>query len=55
MTASGALANFPEGQDAAEVMVRSLARVVEAGRVRPVDPVLAAERPDVLQERRHDR
>ena len=42
MTASGALANFPEGQDAAEVMVRSLARVVEAGRVRPVDPVLAA-------------
>jgi AcrR family transcriptional regulator len=42
MTASGALANFPEGQAAAGIMVRSLARVVEAGRVRPVDPVLAA-------------
>jgi AcrR family transcriptional regulator len=42
MTPSGALANFPEGQAAAEVMVRSLARVVESGRIRPVDPVLAA-------------
>ena len=42
MTPDGALANFPEGQAAAEVMVRSLTRVVETGRVRPVDPVLAA-------------
>lgn len=42
MTPFGALANFPEGQAAAEVMVRSLARVVESGRIRPVDPALAA-------------
>src|SRR5919107_944049 len=31
MTASGALANFPEGHAAADVMVRSLVRVVEGG------------------------
>ncbi len=42
VTAAGTLANFPEGQAAIEVMVRSLARVVDAGRVRPVDPVVAA-------------
>lgn len=42
MTATGTLANFPEGQDAVEVMVRSLGRVIDAGRVRPVDPVVAA-------------
>lgn len=42
MTATGRLANFSEGHAALEVMVRSLARVIEAGRVRPVDPVVAA-------------
>jgi AcrR family transcriptional regulator len=42
MTTSGTLANFPEGQEAIEVMVRSLGRVVDAERVRPVDPVVAA-------------
>ncbi len=42
MTATGTLANFPEGQAAVEVMVRSLDRVVDAGRVLPVDPVVAA-------------
>ena len=42
MTTTGTLANFPEGQDALEVMVRSIVRVIDAGRVRPVDPVLAA-------------
>ena len=42
MTTTGTLANFPEGQDAVEVMVRSIGRVIDAGRVRPVDPVVAA-------------
>lgn len=42
MTGTGTLANFPEGQAAVEVMVRSLTRVIDAGRVRPVDPVVAA-------------
>ena len=42
MSAAGTLANFPEGQAAAEVMVRSLRRVVDAGRIRPVDPLLVA-------------
>jgi AcrR family transcriptional regulator len=42
MTTTGVLANFPEGQDAVEVMLRSLRRVIDAGRVRPVDPVVAA-------------
>lgn len=42
VTAIGALANFSEGEDALQVMVRSLDRVVKAGRVRPVDPVVAA-------------
>jgi hypothetical protein len=42
MSATGTLANFPEGQDAAEIMVRALRRVVEAGRIRPVDPLLVA-------------
>jgi AcrR family transcriptional regulator len=42
MSATGTLANFPEGQAAAEVMVRSLRRVVDAGRIRPVDPLLVA-------------
>jgi len=42
ITATGTLANFPEGQAAIEVMVRSLDRVIEAGRVSPVDSVIAA-------------
>lgn len=42
MTLSGTLANFPEGQQAIEVMVGSLDRVRAAGRIRPVDPVIAA-------------
>lgn len=42
MTVSGTLANFPEGQAAVEVMVHALDRVVESGRIRPVDTVLAA-------------
>jgi AcrR family transcriptional regulator len=42
MTVTGTLANFPEGQAAAEVMVRSLDRVKAAGRIRRVDSVIAA-------------
>jgi AcrR family transcriptional regulator len=42
MTVAGTLANFPEGQAAVEVMVRALERVKEAGRIRPVDSVVAA-------------
>ena len=42
MTVSGTLANFPEGQAALEVMVHALDRVKEAGRIRPVDTVIAA-------------
>lgn len=42
MTTTGTLANFPEGRNAVEVMIRSLARVIDAGRVRPVDPAMAA-------------
>jgi AcrR family transcriptional regulator len=41
MTVSGH-ANSPEGQAAADVMIRSLNRVKEAGRIRPVDTVIAA-------------
>jgi AcrR family transcriptional regulator len=42
MTVSGTLANFPEGQAAAEVIVRSLDRVKASGRIDPVDSVIAA-------------
>lgn len=42
MTVSGAVAHFPEGQAAADVMVRSLDRVQAAGRIRPGDTVIAA-------------
>ena len=42
MTAAGTFAAFPEGHAAAQVMVRSLERVKEAGRIRAMDPVLAA-------------
>jgi AcrR family transcriptional regulator len=42
MTITGKVANLPEGQAAADVMVRSLDRVKAAGRIRPVDTVIAA-------------
>jgi AcrR family transcriptional regulator len=42
MSLSGTLATFPEGQAAVEVLVRSLDRVKQAGRIRPVDTVVAA-------------
>lgn len=42
MTVAGTLANFPEGQAAMGVMVGSLDRVQEAGRIRPVESVVAA-------------
>jgi AcrR family transcriptional regulator len=42
MTLTGTLANFPEGQAAADVLIRSLDRVKESGRIRPVDTVVAA-------------
>jgi hypothetical protein len=42
LTLSGPLANFPEGQAAADVMVRSLERVKASGRIGPVNTALAA-------------
>jgi AcrR family transcriptional regulator len=42
MAMSGTVANFPEAQAAVEVMVSALDRVQEAGRIRPVEPVIAA-------------
>ncbi|MDQ2724717.1 MAG: TetR/AcrR family transcriptional regulator [Actinomycetota bacterium] len=42
MTVTGTLANFPEGQAALEVLVRSLDRVKDSGRIRPEDSVVAA-------------
>jgi AcrR family transcriptional regulator len=42
MTVTGTVAHFPEGQAAADVMVRSLDRVKAAGRIGPVDTVIAA-------------
>jgi AcrR family transcriptional regulator len=42
LTETGALANFPEGQAAAEVMVRAIDRIKAAGRIEPIDSLLAA-------------
>jgi AcrR family transcriptional regulator len=42
MTVSGQFADFPEGQAAADVMIRSLDRVKAAGRIDDVDTVIAA-------------
>ncbi len=42
MDVSGAVASSPEAQAAIDVMVRSMGRIVDAGRIRPVDPVLAS-------------
>lgn len=42
MSVSGAVANSPGAQGAVEVLVRSIGRVEESGRIDPVDPVVAA-------------
>ncbi|MDQ2727752.1 MAG: TetR/AcrR family transcriptional regulator [Actinomycetota bacterium] len=42
MTLAGTLANFPEGQAALEVLVRSVDRMKASGRMRPVDSLVAA-------------
>lgn len=42
MTMSGAVANSPEAQSAVDVLVRSMTRVKESGRIDPIDPVIAA-------------
>ncbi len=39
---SGAVANSPEAQSAVDVLVRSMTRVKESGRIDPIDPVIAA-------------
>lgn len=39
---TGAAANSPQAQAAVDVLVRSMTRVVDSGRIDPVDPVLAA-------------
>jgi AcrR family transcriptional regulator len=39
---AGTAANSPQAQAAVDVLVRSMTRVVDSGRVDPVDPVLAA-------------
>jgi AcrR family transcriptional regulator len=42
MTADGKLATFPEGQTALGVLLRSVTRMIESGRIRPVDPLIIA-------------
>jgi AcrR family transcriptional regulator len=42
VTAAGTVANSPEAQSAVNVLVRSMTRVKESGRIDPVDPVIAA-------------
>jgi AcrR family transcriptional regulator len=42
MTMAGTFAPFPEGQEAAQVMVDAMDRIQAAGRIRPVDSVFAA-------------
>ena len=42
MAVSGAVANSPEAQGALDVLVRSMSRVKESGRIEPVDPIVAA-------------
>jgi AcrR family transcriptional regulator len=39
---SGTVANSPEAQSAVDVLVRSMDRVRQSGRIEPVDPVIAA-------------
>ncbi|MGC1165093.1 MAG: TetR/AcrR family transcriptional regulator [Solirubrobacterales bacterium] len=42
MAVSGAVANSPEAQGAVDVLVRSMSRVEQSGRIESVDPVVAA-------------
>jgi AcrR family transcriptional regulator len=42
LTVAGAANSSPEARSAMNVMTRSMERVVAAGRIRPVDPVLAS-------------
>lgn len=42
MSVTGTVTNSPEAQGAVDVLVRSMERVVESGRIDPVDPVVAA-------------
>lgn len=42
MTVAGTVNRSPEAQRAQDVLVRSMTRVVEAGRIHPVDPFLAS-------------
>lgn len=42
MTVTGPTANSPEAQSAVNVLVRSMTRVEQSGRIDPVDPVVAA-------------
>jgi AcrR family transcriptional regulator len=39
---SDGMAEFPEGRAALQVMVDSVQRIIQSGRIRPVDPLLAA-------------
>lgn len=39
---TGTLANFPEGQAAMELLIRSVDRMMKTGRIRSLDPVLVA-------------
>ena len=42
MSATGTAASSPEAQSAVDVLVRSMTRVRDSGRIDPVDPVVAA-------------
>lgn len=42
VSAAGTVANSPEAQRALDVLVNSMRRVVESGRIDPVDPMIAA-------------
>lgn len=42
ISVSGPVANSPEAQSAVNVLVRSMTRVEQSGRIDPVDPVVAA-------------
>lgn len=42
MTVAGAVNVSPEAQRAQDVLIRSMGRVVESGRIRPVDPFVAS-------------
>ena len=42
MAVAGAVTNSPQAQGAVDVLVRSMTRVRDSGRIEPVDPVVAA-------------